>query len=72
MNKKLDFEPIELNELEGVLGGKAAFRGCFITNGKCDEGGCAICNGQCGGKTTIKPNPDPDGPTTEKLDFTIF
>lgn len=58
MKKQLDFEPIEFTELEGVLGGSSAFRGCVITNGKCDEGGCAICNGQCGSSTTLKPSTD--------------
>ncbi len=45
--KKLDFEPIELNELEGVLGGNAREGGCGITNGKCSTGGCGLFNGKC-------------------------
>jgi len=62
MNKQLDFEPIELNELEGVLGGGAAFeiKGCTITNGKCAQGGCGLCNGNCG-----FTKPDPDAPTVD-------
>ena len=56
MNQKLDFEPIELNELDGVLGGTARMSGCIITNGKCNEGGCGICNGHCGPDTISKPS----------------
>lgn len=49
MNKQLDFEPIELDELEGVLGGSAeGNNGCGITNGKCATGGCGLFNGKCG------------------------
>ncbi len=49
MKKQLDFEPIELNQLEGVLGGSASeYNGCGITNGKCGEGGCGLFNGKCG------------------------
>lgn len=49
MKKQLGFEPIELNQLEGVLGGSASeYNGCGITNGKCGEGGCGLFNGKCG------------------------
>lgn len=49
MNKQLDFEPIELEELEGVLGGSSdGNNGCGITNGKCATGGCGLFNGKCG------------------------
>lgn len=46
MDKKLQIEPIDLNELEATKGGWS-YKGCIITNGKCSEGGCGIANGKC-------------------------
>lgn len=60
MNKKLEIEPIDLQELEEVKGGlELKFHGCLIANGKCTEGGCGICNGNC----NLKPSDgiDPGG-----------
>lgn len=57
MNKQLDFEPIKLDELEGVLGGSASeFNGCGITNGKCSGGGCGLFNGKCNTDSVKKPD----------------
>ncbi len=56
MDKQLDFEPIKLDELEGVLGGSAdSNSGCGLTNGKCAEGGCGLFNGKCGLESIKKP-----------------
>lgn len=56
MNKQLDFEPIELDELDGVLGGSTGENnGCGITNGKCAAGGCGLFNGKCGTETVKDP-----------------
>ncbi len=49
MNKKLEIEPINLNELDSLKGGTdITYKGCAICNGKCSEGGCGITNGKCG------------------------
>lgn len=57
MNKQLDFEPIELDELDGVLGGSTGENnGCGITNGKCAAGGCGLFNGKCGLETIKRPD----------------
>lgn len=48
MNKNLQIEPIELNELDSLKGGADfSYKGCIICNGKCSEGGCGIANGKC-------------------------
>lgn len=46
MNKQLQIEPIDLQELEAAKGGWS-YKGCIIANGKCSEGGCGIANGKC-------------------------
>lgn len=48
MNKQLQIEPIDLQELEAAKGGWS-YKGCIIANGKCSEGGCGIANGKCTG-----------------------
>lgn len=53
MNKKLQIEPIDLHELEATKGGWS-YKGCIITNGKCNEGGCGIANGKCPEKKVEK------------------
>lgn len=66
MNKQLGFEPIELEELEGVLGGAdSKNNGCIVTNGKCSEGGCGICNGKCGPEE-VKDDTDDNNGTIEE------
>lgn len=50
MNKQLQVEPINLQELEAAKGGWS-YKGCIITNGKCSEGGCGVANGKCTGNS---------------------
>lgn len=64
MKKKLQIEPIDLNELDSLKGGaEAGYNGCIICNGKCgEEGGCIITNGKC---RACDDDDDDDNPNEE-------
>ena len=49
MDNKIEFEEINLQELDDLKGGNAEKRanGCGICNGRCGSGGCGVTNGKC-------------------------